>query len=71
MSVQLQYTYAIINVVTGECMANLTQSYEVNHESYILVPTLDDYVGKYYNREDGLWYLDSSMETVWADAPQW
>lgn len=71
MSMQLQYTYAIINVSTGECLSCMTQSFEVNHPSYVLVPTLDHYVGKFYNAEDQNWYLDGSFTQLWEDAPQW
>ena len=67
----LQYTYAKINTSNGLCLSCATTSYEINRPEYILVPTLDDYVGKYYNAADGLWYLDASFSTIWADAPQW
>ena len=72
MSVNLQYNYASINVTTGLCDGCVTTSYEINDPSWIAVPdATSDYVGKYYNAADGLWYLDASFSTIWADAPQW
>jgi hypothetical protein len=71
MSVNLQYTYAQINTSTGLCLACATTSYQINHPAYVLVPTLDDYVGKYYNSEDQNWYLDQMFTQPWEEAPQW
>lgn len=57
----LQYNYAQV-LESGECVGCLTMSYEVNHPLYIEVPTADgDYVGSWYNREDGHWYADSEF----------
>lgn len=72
MAMNLQYTYAVIQLDTGLCIACSTRSFEVIHDSYILVPTLDDYVGKYYNRlGDQMWYLDAEFTQPWEEAPQW
>ena len=71
MSQLLQYNYASINIETGECTGCVTVSYEVNHPQWIQVPELGDYVGKYYNQADGLWYLDAGFGQIWEDAPQW
>lgn len=64
MSVTLQYTYAKINTETGLCTSCITTSYEINNPAYILVPSLDDYVGKYYNFNDGLFYYEPEYITV-------
>lgn len=64
MSQLLQYTYATIDLETGECYGCMTYSFEIINEAYIPVPTLDDYVGKYY--KDGLWYVDSEF-TILAE----
>lgn len=64
MSQNLQYVYAQINVSTGECLACATTSYEINHPAYILVPTMGDYVGKFYNQEDGLWYTTGDFSEL-------
>ena len=62
MSQLLQYTYAKINLETGECRGCMTCSYEINNPAYILVPLVDgDYVGKYYNQQDGHWYADAAF----------
>lgn len=72
MSMNLQYNYASINVETGECTGCMTFSYEVNHPVWIAVPVAtDDYIGKYYNVADGLWYLDAEFTQLWEEAPQW
>ena len=71
-SITLQYNYCRINLSTGECLFCRTYSYEVPLEDYILVPEhTNDYVGKYYNTADGLWYLDAGFSQNWEDAPQW
>lgn len=70
----LEFNYAQINMSTGECIATFTSSYQIpsSFEEYVEIPVwTDDYEGKFYNRNDGLWYLDSVFSQVWADAPQW
>lgn len=57
-SVNLQYNYAIIDQ-TGCCQAVVTSSYQVPLDTYIEIPSYhDDYVGKYYNPADGLFYYE-------------
>ena len=64
---RLQYHYAKIDTVTGRCKGCATYSYEIIHDAYIPVPrTSSDYIGKYYNQQDGLWYTDGTF-TVLAD----
>lgn len=63
----LAYNYARIDVETGLCLGCMTYSYEIINDAYIPVPHMsNDYIDKYYNREDGLWYVDSEF-TVLAD----
>lgn len=69
MSVNLQYNYAHIIPATGECITCMTFSYEINHPEWIAVPTLGDYVGKYYNAADGLWYWDAGFTELWLECP--
>lgn len=64
---RLPYNYARILLDSGLCVGCMTYSYEINNEAYIPVPhASDDYMGKYYNKDTDLWYLDAEM-TVEAD----
>ena len=59
---RLQYRYAVINLSTGECLACATFSYEIINDAYIEVPHgNNNYVGSYYNQQDGLWYTDGTF----------
>lgn len=70
MSVNLQYTYAKINLETGLCSSCMTTSYEIDNPAFILVPTLDDYSGKYYNiNSDQMWYWDAEFTQLWEECP--
>lgn len=70
MSQQLQYNYAIIIVETGFCGACITASNETIHPSYIEVPyATNDYMGKYYNAENGMWYWDAEFTQLWEECP--
>lgn len=69
---RLQYNYAKINLSTGECSFCKTYSYTIPLPEFIQVPKhTNDYVGKFYNQADGLWYLDAGFTQLWIDAPQW
>lgn len=71
MSQLLQYDYAMIDE-NGRCYGSMTYSCEVPLDNYILVPiSSNDYIGKYYNRADELWYLDAEFTQLWEEAPQW
>lgn len=71
MSQLLQYCYAQV-LESGECVGCGTSSYEINHPLYILVSINDNsYVGKWYNREDSTWYLDSGFTQRWDDCPDY
>ncbi len=70
MSVNLQYNYAHINTETGLCDGCMTFSYSFTHLEWVEVPTLGDYVGKYYNQTDGKWYSDSEF-TVGCPELDW
>ena len=64
-SVNLQYRYAYIDLVTGECLGCATFSYEIIHDAYISVPHGDNtYVGLYYNQQDGLWYTNADFSEL-------
>lgn len=61
---RLQYIYAIIDE-NNCCVGCRTCSYEVPWDTYIPVPVLtDDYIGKYYNPADGLFYYEPEYITV-------
>ena len=65
MSQLLEYTYAKIDLETGRCKSCMTCTYEINNAAYILVPYVtNDYVGKYYNQQDGLWYTDGTFSVL-------
>lgn len=71
-AVNLEYVYAGIDLDTGLCHSVLTTSYVIDNPAWILVPALtNDYRDKYYNVNDGKWYLDQNFESEWLDAPQW
>lgn len=59
---RLPYNYAKIRLDSGLCVGCKTYSSEIIHDTYIPVPhASDDYVGKYYNQQDGHWYADSAF----------
>lgn len=65
----LEYNYAQIIVSTGLCLDVFTSSYKMPEHllEYVEIPSFNgDYEGKYYNRNDGLWYEDSEF-TVLAE----
>lgn len=64
MSVNLQYCFAKINLTTGKCTGCMTTSDYIDNPAYIEVPELRDYVGNYYNRNDGLWYADADFTVL-------
>lgn len=67
MSVNLQYSYAKINLSTGLCTSCFTCSYEIPLEDYIPVPfASDNYIGKYYDQSTGIWFEDADF-TIEAD----
>lgn len=70
----LEYNYAQIDASTGECLTTFTSSYQIpsSFQEYVEIPVyIGDYKGKFYNRNDGLWYLDADFTQIWTDAPQW
>ena len=63
-SMNLAYNYAIINA-NYRCTGCKTYSYEVPLDNFIPVPSIhDDYIGKYYNPADGLFYFELEYITV-------
>lgn len=66
---RLGYTYAIIDE-DGCCYACRTYNIEIPLENYIPVTRVnEDYLDKYYNRENGMWYWDSSFTQLWEECP--
>lgn len=62
---RLPYNYAKIRTDSGLCVGCATYSYEINNRAYIPVPRYsDDYVGKYYNQQDSLWYYDAEFSQI-------
>ena len=63
-SINLLYNYVIIDenyCVTGA----VTYSCEVPLDNYITVSDArDEYIGKYYNSEDGLFYYDTEYTQI-------
>ena len=69
MSQNLEYVYAIIDTSTGVCLGTYTSSGEITGENFVPIPQLDDnYVGKYYNPADGLFYYEPEYITVFEPA---
>lgn len=61
---RLAYTYAIIDE-DYRCYGCKTYSYEVPLSNYIPVAHVnEDYIGKYYNPADGLFYYEPEYITV-------
>ena len=70
MSMNLQYNYAQVDPDTGLCVMCGTFSYEVPLSNYIPIPyATNDYMDKYYNFEDGLWYWDAEFTDLWEECP--
>ena len=62
---RLHYSYATIDLTTGECLGCMTYSFEIINEAYIPVAhAYSSYVGKYYDRETGIWYYEPEHITV-------
>lgn len=61
MSMQLEYNYCHIILSTGECDACMTFSYEINHPEWVQVPSMEDYIGKYYDFESQKWYYEAEF----------
>lgn len=69
MSQLLQYNYAVIDE-NNCCYACLTYSVQVPLPNYILLPDIDDnYIDKYYNRENEMWYWDAEFTQLWEECP--
>ena len=70
MSINLQYNYANVDPETGLCGSCMTYSNQVPLSNYIEVPyATDDYIGKYYNFDNGLWYWDAEFTQLWEECP--
>ena len=63
-SVNLPYNYAVIDE-NYRCTGCGTYSYEVPLDNFIPVEvSSDEYIGKYYNPEDGLFYYEPEYINV-------
>lgn len=70
MSMNLQYNYAQVDPETGRCVSCGTYSYQVPLYYYIVIPyATDDYMDKYYNFDDGMWYWDAEFTDLWEECP--
>ena len=63
MAQLLEYNYAVLNN-EDKCVGVVTYSVQVPLDNYILIPSMDDYYGKYYDRETGIWYYDAEHTQV-------
>lgn len=62
---RLLYNYAKIRLDSGLCVGCKTYSYEIINDAYIPVPDArNEYIDKYYNRADGLWYYDAAFTQI-------
>ena len=66
MNIQrLAYHYAQIDLITYECVSCFTCSYEITDPDFIQIPSYrGEYVGTYYNPNDGLFYYDPEYTQV-------
>lgn len=73
MAQQYAYAYAVIDPNRGNvCYEVLDTTAEYPSDEYpnhIPVPTADgNYLFKYYNRANGLWYTDAAFTNEWTPA---
>lgn len=66
-NMRITYYYAVIDE-TGWCYQVCSTSRNYNgRPEYIAIPMYnEDYIEKYYNVEDGKWYLEESFTTEWT-----
>lgn len=65
---KLAFLYAVIDG-NNCCVSVQTTSYEVPLNTYIPISVFTyDYMGKYYNRENGKWYYESEFVTEFIPA---
>lgn len=63
------YHYAYVDPDTNMCIEVCTGTYEDNAENMIPIPVYDeDYLMKYYNRENGQWYEDAEFTIPWQSS---
>ena len=64
------YNYAIIDLTDNMCVEVCTQTREIDtvaHPEVIQIPTYnEEYLFKYYNRENGKWYTDAAFTNEWV-----
>jgi hypothetical protein len=65
----LQYNYAVLDA-NDCCGGVVTYSIEVPLDNHILIPEMNnDYMYKYYNRENQMWYWDAEFTQLWEECP--
>lgn len=68
--INLQYSYAQIELDTGRCHSCFTCSYEIIDPEYIPVPyATDDYYNKYYDLNTEMWYINQEKTVLWEECP--
>lgn len=65
-----QYAYAVIDPVDDMCIRVEDTTYDCSgNPNYIPIhPYNEEYIMKYYNRENGKWYLDAQKTQEWIPA---
>lgn len=63
------YNYAVIDPMDNMCIQVMTRTSEIDtteNPEVIPIPTYnEEYLFKYYNRENGKWYVDAAFTTEW------
>lgn len=67
MAQQYAYHYAIIEENGYCCEVCDTTADHSEYPNYIQIPSYDEnYLEKYYNRANGLWYEDAEFTVEWT-----
>lgn len=65
---RLHYNYAVIDVNSGRCFQVMRTQREFADNDCICIPSCDEnYLEKYYNQSNGLWYVDSEFSELYDD----
>lgn len=67
---EYQYCYAIISPEFGDmCVQVDDGTEEVSNPNYIPIPEYnEEYIMKYYSRDNGKWYTDAAHTQEWIPA---
>ena len=67
MALNYEYSYAVIDLETGECLHVFSDSEQLDISSnpeIIVIPEYEEeYLYKWYNQSDKKWYNESTFET--------